>query len=122
MNPLTLNSISSGGEGNEEASKPEETIKEEMKEPEIPKEKREEPNVTIEETEVKEESKQEEDTKAAAEDKTTSKPALNLAGQDVNKLTETLFDKRRNKYVCKVCKIMCSKEMVSKAEGRIFGC
>lgn len=118
LNPLTfiLYSISSGGEGNEEAYKPEETVKEEKKETEIPKETPEEPKVKTEEPEVKEESKQEEEPKAVAEDKTTSKPALNLAGQDVNKLTESLFDNRRNKYVCKVCKIMCSKEMVSEAE------
>ena len=42
-----------------------------------------------------------------------SQSATNLAGQNVNQLVRSLFETYRNKYVCKVCKIMCTKESVS---------
>ncbi|XP_032221659.2 glutamic acid-rich protein isoform X2 [Nematostella vectensis] len=38
------------------------------------------------------------------------KKSINLANQNVDMLVKTLFDKGRQKYVCKVCKIMCNKE------------
>lgn len=41
------------------------------------------------------------------------KSETNLAGQNVNNLVKSLYDTSRRKYVCKVCKIMCTKESVS---------
>lgn len=64
------------------------------------------------EKESKEETTDKTEAKTS-EEEDASKSSINLAGQNVDKLTKQLFDKGRGKYVCKVCKIMCTKESVS---------
>ncbi|XP_020900220.1 glutamic acid-rich protein isoform X2 [Exaiptasia diaphana] len=90
----------------EEQAEPDEK-KEESKDTETPKQKTDEKK----DESTKEETTEKEETKSKSqEEDSVPKSSMNLAGQNVDKLTRSLFDTHRRKYVCKVCKIMCTKE------------
>ena len=88
-----------------------ETKEPETKEAETPTPTTEEPTEKTEES-SKDQPTLVEEKSDGQTDELSQKSSINLAGQNVDQLVKSLFDTHRRKYVCKVCKIMCTKEMV----------